>query len=145
VKLQTLKREYGNLKMKENENVKYFCVRVKDVINKMATLGEPMSQEHVIQKVLRSLTPRWNTIVIVMKESKNLATMEYGELVGSLISHEDIISDISTSINEKDFTSQLQISKNDGATSSNNNNKDLGRGQNQNYSRRRGGAQGGRG
>ena len=46
------------------------------------------------------------------------------------------------------FASQLQISKNDGASSNNNHNKGWGRGQNQNYSRgtkERGGSQGGRG
>ena len=85
VKLQTLKREYENLKMKETQNVGDFCVIVKDVTHKMATLGEPMTQEHVTQKVLSSLSPRWTTLAIVMEESKNLATMEYDELVGSLI------------------------------------------------------------
>ena len=48
MKLQTLKREYENLKMKENENVGEFYVRVKDLVHKMATLGESKSQEHVI-------------------------------------------------------------------------------------------------
>ena len=116
--------------MKETESVGDFCVRVKDVTHKMATLGESIAQEQIIQKVLRSLTPRWNIVVIVIEESKNLATMEYDELVGSLISHEDRIRDTSTSVNEKVFASQLQISKNDGASSSSNNNKASGRGQN---------------
>ena len=103
--------------------------------HKMVTLGEPMTQENVIQKVLRSLTPRWNIVVIAIEESKNLATTMYDELVGSLISHEDRIRDISTSVNEKAFASQLQISKNDGASSRNNNDKGSKRGQNHNYSR----------
>ena len=39
VKLETLKREFENLKMQEAENVSDYSVRVKDVVNKMATLG----------------------------------------------------------------------------------------------------------
>ena len=52
------------------------------------------------------------------------------KLVGSLISHEDRIRDTSTTINEKAFASQVQISKNDGASNNNNNKKGSGRGQN---------------
>ena len=63
--------------MKEMENVRGFCMRVKDVVNKMESLDETITQEHVIKKVLRSLTPRWNTIEIIMEESKDLVTMEY--------------------------------------------------------------------
>eukprot|EP00253_Pinus_taeda_P017610 PITA_17610 len=40
VKLQTLKRDFENLKMQEAESISDYCVRVKDVVNKMATLGE---------------------------------------------------------------------------------------------------------
>jgi hypothetical protein len=38
IKLQTLKREFENLKMQEAENVSDYCVRVKDVVNTIATL-----------------------------------------------------------------------------------------------------------
>ena len=89
--------------MKERKNARDFCVRVKDVIHKIPMLGEPMSQEHVIQKVLRFLTPKWNSVAIVIEERKNLATIEFGKLVGFLISHEDRIRDNSTSINENIF------------------------------------------
>eukprot|EP00253_Pinus_taeda_P002965 PITA_02965 len=41
VKLQTIKRDFENLKMQEAESISDYCVRVKDVVNKMATLGEP--------------------------------------------------------------------------------------------------------
>eukprot|EP00253_Pinus_taeda_P009494 PITA_09494 len=40
VKLQTLKQEFENLKMQEAESINDYCGRVKDVVNKMATLGE---------------------------------------------------------------------------------------------------------
>jgi hypothetical protein len=40
-----LKGEFENLKMQEAENVSGYCVRVKDVINKMATLGETVDKD----------------------------------------------------------------------------------------------------
>eukprot|EP00253_Pinus_taeda_P028808 PITA_28808 len=44
VKLQTLKRDFENLKMQEAESISDYCVRVKDVVNKMATLGEAFDE-----------------------------------------------------------------------------------------------------
>lgn len=58
--------------MQEAESISDYCVRVKDVVNKMATLGETVSNEVLIKKVLRSLTPRWNNVAIILEESKDL-------------------------------------------------------------------------
>ena len=75
--------------MQEAESVSDYCVRVKDVVNKMATLGENVSTEVLIKKVLRSLTHRWNHVAIIMEESKDLTKLQFDELVGSLMSHEE--------------------------------------------------------
>lgn len=40
MRLQTLKIEFDNFKMKEDEKVGYYCVREKAYVNKMKTLGE---------------------------------------------------------------------------------------------------------
>jgi hypothetical protein len=61
-----LKREFENLKMQEAENVSDYCVRVKDIVNKMATLREIVDKEVLNKKVLRSLTPRWNHVAIII-------------------------------------------------------------------------------
>lgn len=74
VKLQTLKREFKNLKMQEVESVSKYCARVKDVVNKMATLFERLNKEIVVKKVLRILTPRWNHVALIIKEIKYLTT-----------------------------------------------------------------------
>jgi hypothetical protein len=66
VKIQTLKREFENLKMQEAEKVSGYCVRVKDIVNKMATLREIVDKEVLNKKVLRSLTPRWNHVAIII-------------------------------------------------------------------------------
>jgi hypothetical protein len=71
-----LKREFQNLKMQEAENVSDYCVRVKDVVNKMATLREIVEKEVLIKKVLRSLTPRWTHVAIIIEESKDLSTLQ---------------------------------------------------------------------
>jgi hypothetical protein len=52
-------------------------VRVKDVVNKMASLGEIVDKEVLIKNVLRSLTSRWNHVAIIIEESKDLSTLQF--------------------------------------------------------------------
>eukprot|EP00253_Pinus_taeda_P009270 PITA_09270 len=146
VKLQTLKRDFENLKMQEAESISDYCVRVKDVVNKMATLGEAVSNEVLIKKVLRSLTHIWNHVAIIMEESKDLTKLQFDELVGSLMSHEEILKETFEAV-EKAFSSKLQITKNeDASSSSTKSHQGQGKWQNQNYSRGRGrGGSSGRG
>ena len=105
-------------------------MRVKDVVNKMATLGEIVDKEVWIRKVLRSLTPRWNHVSIIIKESKDLSTLQFDHLVGSLMSHEERLIDSFGESGEKDFSSKLQITKNENANTSSKRNQIQGSGQN---------------
>jgi len=45
---------FENLEM-EDEKVGEFCVRLKACVNKMETLGEEVSNEVVVKKVLKKL------------------------------------------------------------------------------------------
>ena len=130
------------MKIQEAENVSDYCVRVKDVVNKMATLGEIVDKEVLIKKVLRSLTPRWNHVAIIIRERKDFSTLQFDHLVGSLMSHEERLIDSFGESGEKAFSSKLQITKNEDANTSNKRNQSQGRGQNQNYPRGRGGSRG---
>jgi hypothetical protein len=123
--------------MQEAENVNDFCVRVKDVVNKMATLGEIVHKEDLIKKVLRSLTPRWNHVDIIIEERKDLSTLEFDHLVASLMSHEERLIDSFGESGKKYFSSKLQITKNEDANTRRKRNQSRGRGQNQNYPRGR--------
>ena len=89
VRIQTLKRDFENLKMKDDEKVTDYCVRVQTCVNKMKSLGEEIENEVVVKKVLRSLLPKWNSVAIIIEERKDLTTVSYDQLVGSLMSHEE--------------------------------------------------------
>jgi hypothetical protein len=138
VKLQTLKREFKNLNMQEAENVSDYCLRVKDVVNKMDTLGEIVEKEVLIKTVLRYLTLRWNHVAIIIEENKDFSTLQFDHLVGYLMSHEERLIDSFGESVEKYFSSKLQITKNEYANTSSKRSQSQVRGQNQNYPRGRG-------
>ena len=87
VKLQTLRREFENMKQEEKETAGDYCVRVKAIINKMATLGEKIEKEVVIKKVLRTLIEKYDHATLIIEETKYLSIIEIDNLIGSLTSH----------------------------------------------------------
>ena len=113
--------------MQEVESISDYYVRVKDVINKMATLGEMVSNEVIIKKVLISLTPIWNNVAIILEEIKDLTQLKFDQLVGSLMSHEESLKD-TFEVVEKYFSSKLQITNNEyGSNTSAKTNQDRGK------------------
>ena len=55
VKLQNLRRDFENLKMKDNEIVDIFMTQVMNVVNQLWQYGEDLSYQCVIEKLLRCL------------------------------------------------------------------------------------------
>ncbi|KAK2399809.1 hypothetical protein QL285_049575 [Trifolium repens] len=56
VKLQSLRKQYENLNMKNNEKVPEYISRMILITNEMKACGETLSEQVIIEKVLRSLT-----------------------------------------------------------------------------------------
>ncbi|KAK2403434.1 hypothetical protein QL285_052871 [Trifolium repens] len=88
VKLQSLRKQYENLNMKNNEKVSEYISRMIVITNEMKACGETLSEQVIIEKVLRSLTPQFDYIVVVIEHSKDLETMRIEELQSSLEAHE---------------------------------------------------------
>ncbi|XP_050908893.1 uncharacterized protein LOC127122631 [Lathyrus oleraceus] len=88
VKLQSLCKQYENLSMKNNEKVLDYISRVILITNEMKSYGETLFEESIIEKVLRSLTPQIDYIMVAIEDSKDLSTMRIGELQSSLEAQE---------------------------------------------------------
>ncbi|PNX85109.1 retrovirus-related Pol polyprotein from transposon TNT 1-94, partial [Trifolium pratense] len=86
--LQALRREFETLEMRSGEGVTEYFSRVMTVANKMRTYGEEMSDVKVVEKILRSLTEKFNYIVCSIEESKDIDALSIDELQSSLIVHE---------------------------------------------------------
>jgi hypothetical protein len=59
-KLQTYKIQFEQLKMKEDETIGKYFLRVDEMVNAMKALGETIDEPYLVQKILRSLPDRFN-------------------------------------------------------------------------------------
>eukprot|EP00257_Ricinus_communis_P025324 XP_025012738.1 uncharacterized protein LOC112534546 [Ricinus communis] len=86
--LQALRREFEILEMKEGETIVEYFSRVMIVANNMRNSGEAMQDTQIVEKILRTLTERFNYIVVSIEESKDISCLTVDEVQSSLIVHE---------------------------------------------------------
>jgi RNase H-fold protein (predicted Holliday junction resolvase) len=66
--------------MKEGESVDAYFARTLIIANKMKIYGENIQQVVIIEKILRSMTSRFDYVVCSVEESNNLDTLTIDEL-----------------------------------------------------------------
>ncbi|GKD72922.1 ribonuclease H-like domain-containing protein, partial [Tanacetum coccineum] len=71
--------------------------RLQKLVSQLELLGEMISQEDVNQKLLRSLSPKWNTHVVVWRNKTNLDTMSMDDLYNNLKVYEPEVKGMSSS------------------------------------------------
>eukprot|EP00253_Pinus_taeda_P034524 PITA_34524 len=74
--LQTLRIQYENIRMYNDESVANYFLRVDEIVNCMKKLGEEIKEAVVVEKVLRSLSPRFESKVSAIEEKENLQNLK---------------------------------------------------------------------
>lgn len=74
--------------MKSGESVTDYISRVMLVANNMRNFGEDMKDVKIVEKVLRTLSEKFNYIVCSIEESKDIDVLSVDELQSSLVVHE---------------------------------------------------------
>lgn len=92
-RLQLLTTKFENLRMKEEENIHEFHMNILEISNASGELGEKMSEEKLVRKILRSLPKRFAMKVVAIEEAHDISNMKVEELIGSLQTFEMGIND----------------------------------------------------
>ncbi|XP_076905756.1 uncharacterized protein LOC143561608 [Bidens hawaiensis] len=86
--LQKLHRDFEILEMKATESITEYFGRVLTVANQMRSNEETMTDQKIVEKILRTLTEKYMFVVVSIEESKNTETMTVDELQSSLLMQE---------------------------------------------------------
>ncbi|KAH0707987.1 hypothetical protein KY289_013063 [Solanum tuberosum] len=86
--LQALRKDFETLEMKEGESVTNYCARTMEITNKMRFHGEKIGDVAIVEKILQSLTSKYNYVVCSIEESKDIDELSVDEVQSSLLVHE---------------------------------------------------------
>ena len=70
--------------MMEDENIQDYYLNILDISNFFDSLGEKISDEKLVRKILRSLPKRFDMKVTAIEEAQDISSMKVDELIGSL-------------------------------------------------------------
>ncbi|XP_020214488.1 uncharacterized protein LOC109798576 [Cajanus cajan] len=84
MKVLNLRREFEAIKMKESETVKEFSDRLSKVVTQIRLLGEELSDQRVVEKVLVCLPERFESKISSLEENKDFSQISLAELVNAL-------------------------------------------------------------
>jgi hypothetical protein len=87
-KLQTYIGQFEQLKMKEDENIAAYFLRVDETMNAIIGLGEEIKESIIVQKVLRYLPMRFDPKISALEERSDLNSIIMDELHGIFTAYE---------------------------------------------------------
>ncbi|XP_010507316.1 PREDICTED: uncharacterized protein LOC104783913 [Camelina sativa] len=104
IKLQSLRRQYENLKMNKSDNIKVFKEKLIDLENQLRVHGKEKTDYQIVQKILISPPARFDSIVAVMEQTKDLTSLPVTELIGTLKAHEKRVEARGETMSEEAFS-----------------------------------------
>ncbi|GJS19065.1 retrovirus-related pol polyprotein from transposon TNT 1-94 [Tanacetum coccineum] len=92
-----LKQQYVNFIAPSSEMLDQTFDRLQKLVSQLELLDEKLSQEDVNQKLLRSLSPEWNTHAVVWRNKADLDTMSMDDLYNNLKVYKPEVKGMSSS------------------------------------------------
>lgn len=72
------------LRMKDDENIKYFFGKIMKLVNQLKLFREKMTKKRIVNKVLVSLIKKFEAKISSLEDSKDIAKLTLSELVNAL-------------------------------------------------------------
>jgi len=73
------------MQMENNEKITQFFNRIISHTNVMKNYGEKITDQTIVEKILRTLNPKFDHIVVAIEESKKLKDLKVEELQDSIL------------------------------------------------------------
>ncbi|XP_074328282.1 uncharacterized protein LOC141666185 [Apium graveolens] len=84
-----MKANFESLSMKESELIDDFFMRLNGLVTNIRVLGEEVSESYVVEKLLRSVPPKFLQITSTIEQFGDLDKMMVEEAAASLKAHEE--------------------------------------------------------
>jgi hypothetical protein len=110
-KLQTYIGQFEQLKMKEDEDITTYFLRVDETMNAIIGLGEEIEESVIVQKVLRSLPMRFNPKISALEERSDLNSISMDELHGIFTAYEMRTEQENPDVKEASFKASKRSKK----------------------------------
>ncbi|KAL0318303.1 UNVERIFIED_CONTAM: hypothetical protein Sangu_1986500 [Sesamum angustifolium] len=103
-----LQKEYQG-SAKDSETIDEYYTKVRELVNQLKAYGEDIPEKRVVEKLLISVTEKYDPIVTTIEETKDITTLTVTELVGSLEAYEKRRSRREENSLENAFQSKLNM------------------------------------
>ena len=74
-KLQTYKGKFKSLKIKEEENIVEYLLRVDEIVNAIKGMGGEIKEKEVVEKLLRTLPMRYESKVSTIQKNNMILNL----------------------------------------------------------------------
>ena len=104
MKLQTLRSEFESFRMNDFESILNYFDWVQTIVNQICVNDEKLNDQQIVEKIIRSLSARFDYVVAAIEEGSDIFTLMVEGLMSSLCSHEQWMNKI---INSTDLEQAL--------------------------------------
>ncbi|XP_039068146.1 uncharacterized protein LOC120214276 [Hibiscus syriacus] len=88
IQVLNLVREFELQKMKETETIKEYSDRLVRIANKIRLLGSSLAYSMIVQKILVTITERFEGTITTLENTKNMSNIILVELLSALQAQE---------------------------------------------------------
>lgn len=100
--------------MKDSDTMHNYISSVLEIVNQIRSYGDDLSDQRVVEKILRSLPMKYDHVVAAIEESKDTTLLSVDELLRSFQSHEERLNRSQGNSVENAFHTKLNFSKEKG-------------------------------
>ncbi|KAI5317604.1 hypothetical protein L3X38_037311 [Prunus dulcis] len=84
VKLQAVRVDFEYMRMTDGESLDAYLAKFFGTVNNLKSLGEEVTKNRIVQKILMSLSRKYKSIVAIIEETRDLNALRVEEVIASI-------------------------------------------------------------